>query len=86
VRTPAELALGSLGDHGGAAPTVSLLHGSAALDAGDDAVCMAPVGPPGFGAGGLDQRGVPRPQGLHCDVGAYERIAGFWAYLPVIRK
>jgi hypothetical protein len=40
---------------------MALLPGSPAIDAGDDSVC-----PP------TDQRGVARPQGLACDIGAFE--------------
>lgn len=53
--------LGELGNWGGATKTVPLLPGSSAIDAGNDATCAA-----------TDQRGVPRPQGAHCDIGAYE--------------
>ena len=53
--------LGTLGNYGGLTQTVPLLAGSSAIDTGDDSVC-----PP------TDQRGVPRPQGLHCDIGAFE--------------
>jgi len=53
--------LGPLADNGGPTQTMALLPGSAAIDAGDDAVCPA-----------TDQRGVTRPQGAHCDIGAYE--------------
>ncbi|MBN1438080.1 MAG: right-handed parallel beta-helix repeat-containing protein, partial [Anaerolineales bacterium] len=53
--------LGPLADNGGGTFTHALLPGSPALEAGDDATCMA-----------TDQRGVARPQGLHCDMGAYE--------------
>jgi hypothetical protein len=35
--------------------------GSSAINTGNDAVCPA-----------TDQRGVTRPQGSHCDIGAYE--------------
>ena len=43
-----------------------LLPGSPAIDAGDDATCAtAPVN-------NTSQNGVTRPQGLHCDIGAYE--------------
>lgn len=46
--------------------TLALLSGSSAIDAGDDGVCAAaPIN-------GFDQRGVTRPQGVHCDIGAYE--------------
>jgi beta-glucanase (GH16 family) len=54
--------LGPLGDNGGPTPTMALLDGSAALDAGDPATAPA-----------IDQRGVTRPQGLAPDIGAFER-------------
>jgi CSLREA domain-containing protein len=44
--------------------THALAAGSPAIDAGDDAQCPA-----------TDQRGVVRPQGAHCDIGAVERAA-----------
>jgi hypothetical protein len=53
--------LGPLGDYGGPTPTLSLLAGSPALDAADAAYC-----PP------TDQRGVVRPYGPACDIGAFE--------------
>jgi predicted outer membrane repeat protein len=59
--------LGPLQDNGGFAPTMSAGPGSA-IDSGDDTVCAAaPVN-------GVDERGVVRPQGSHCDVGAVEFI------------
>lgn len=65
-KTSGEINLGSLADNGGPTQTIALLVGSAAIDAGDDAVCSAsPVS-------GKDQRGVTRPQGAHCDIGAFE--------------
>ncbi len=58
--------LGALADNGGRTQTMALLSGSPAIDAGDDAVCAAaPVN-------NLDQRGNARPQGPHCDIGAFE--------------
>jgi hypothetical protein len=61
--------LGPLADNGGLTQTLALLPGSPALDAGDDATCASlPVS-------SLDQRGVVRPQGAHCDIGAYEYAA-----------
>jgi hypothetical protein len=63
--------LSALGDYGPLTdpqvpPTFALLPGSPAIDAGDAAACAsAPVN-------GLDQRGVGRPQGASCDVGAFE--------------
>ena len=53
--------LGQLANNGGPTETLALLPGSPAINAGSDAAC-----PP------IDQRGVPRPQGSHCDIGAYE--------------
>ncbi|MGH7644011.1 MAG: choice-of-anchor Q domain-containing protein, partial [Gemmatimonadales bacterium] len=53
--------LGPLTDNRGPTPTHALLPGSPAIDAGDPAVCAA-----------TDQRGVARPQGDRCDIGAYE--------------
>lgn len=59
--------LGPLQDNGGPTWTMALGRGSAAIDAGNDATCVAdPVS-------GLDQRGVVRPQGAHCDIGAIEQ-------------
>ncbi|WP_330113878.1 choice-of-anchor Q domain-containing protein [Streptomyces sp. MUM 178J] len=52
--------LGPLADNGGPTDTHALLPGSPALDAA--AHCSA-----------TDQRGVSRPQGAACDIGAYER-------------
>jgi len=56
--------LAPLADNGGPTQTHALLSTSPAIDAGDDTVC--PV---------TDQRGVTRPQGAHCDIGAYEIAA-----------
>jgi hypothetical protein len=53
--------LGALGNYGGETETIPLRLGSSAINAGSDAVCPA-----------TDQRGFARPQGAHCDIGAYE--------------
>ncbi|RME88037.1 MAG: hypothetical protein D6770_07895, partial [Anaerolineae bacterium] len=53
--------LGPLQDNGGPTQTMALGAGSPAIDNGDNAVCPA-----------TDQRGVARPQGIGCDIGAYE--------------
>ena len=53
--------LGPLMDNGGSTFTMALLPGSPAIDAGDNLAA-----PP------TDQRGVPRPAGPTCDIGAYE--------------
>ncbi|WP_439640802.1 beta strand repeat-containing protein [Nevskia sp.] len=64
--TVAALSLGMLASNGGPTPTLTLQSGSVAIDAGSDADCAAdPVN-------GVDQRGVARPQGTRCDVGAVE--------------
>jgi hypothetical protein len=67
--------LGALQDNGGPAKTMALQPGSPARDAGDDTLCAADstASPPG--AGKLDERSVTRPQGAHCDVGAFEVVA-----------
>jgi hypothetical protein len=70
-KTVAEINLGPLADNGGATPTMALLTGSAAIDAGDDAVCPA-----------TDQRGMARD--AQCDVGAFE--LAFSLYLPLVRR
>jgi len=58
--------LGPLANNGGSTLTHALLPGSPAIDAGDPAVCAAaPVN-------NLDHRGVARPQGSACDIGAVE--------------
>jgi len=62
--------LGPLADNGGPTETMALGEGSAAIDAGDDAVCAAA---PPTGAGAEDQRGVSRTAEAPCDIGAYER-------------
>jgi hypothetical protein len=56
-------------DNGGPTQTIALLPGSPAIDAGGDSVCNASIP---NGAGGVDERGVARPQGAHCDIGALE--------------
>lgn len=61
--------LGNIGDNGGNTTTVALYPSSPALN-------TVPVGMAGCESGITDQRGVPRPQGSGCDVGAYE----FYAY------
>jgi CSLREA domain-containing protein len=63
--------LGPLTDNGGNTYTYALLSGSPAIDA-------IPEGSNGCGTDiTTDQRGVSRPQGVGCDVGAFEVEAGF---------
>ncbi len=62
--------LGPLQDNGRPTWTLALLAGSPAIDAGSPAA-------PSSGGGACeaaDQRGVARPQGLACDVGAFEAV------------
>jgi hypothetical protein len=60
--------LGSLQDNGGLTFTHALLPQSSAIDAGNIAGCTDQDGNPII----TDQRGVTRPQGIGCDIGAYE--------------
>lgn len=53
--------LGSLQDNGGPTFTLALLTGSPAIDAGNGQSCAK-----------NDQRGLTRPQGAGCDIGAFE--------------
>jgi len=57
-------ALDPLAKNGGRTRTHALVPASPAIDAGDPGNCPA-----------VDQRGVQRPQGAGCDIGAYERQA-----------
>ena len=66
--------LGPLADNGGSTLTMALLPGSPAINAGDDNGCPA-----------TDQRGLVRPVGPHCDIGAYEAVIRY-TYLPIIVK
>jgi hypothetical protein len=61
--------LGPLANNGGPTQTLALPAGSQAIDKADNAICQ--MQPPN-GAGNLDQRGVARPQGNGCDIGAFE--------------
>ena len=60
--------LGTLDDNGGLTSTLALLDGSPAIDAGTSADCPA-----------TDQRGVMRPFGVTCDIGAYEYVDRIFA-------
>jgi hypothetical protein len=57
--------LGPLQDNGGPTRTTALSAGSPAADAGDGNDCPR-----------ADQRGLVRPQGTTCDIGAYEAAPG----------
>jgi uncharacterized repeat protein (TIGR01451 family) len=61
--------LGPLADNGGGTLTHAPLPGSPVINAADNTTCAAaPVS-------NLDQRGVSRPQGTTCDMGAVEAAA-----------
>jgi len=60
--------LGSLQDNGGKTWTHALMDDSPALDNGDASTDGSALG----SCAPTDQRGVPRPHGLRCDIGAYE--------------
>ena len=63
-----DLKLGPLADNGGPTMTHALLPGSVAIDRIPPAMCVDADGQPLT----TDQRGVARPQGGACDVGAFE--------------
>jgi uncharacterized repeat protein (TIGR01451 family) len=66
-------ALGPLAQNGGETLTHALWPNSPAIDAGSDAGDICPA---------TDQRGVARPQNLHCDIGAVEAPVR----LPLLNK
>jgi len=85
IQSSADCAFSSAGDkqdtnpqllplaaNGGPTNTMALNGGSPAIDAGDPA-CPPPA---------TDQRGVNRPQGAHCDIGAFEAVGTATVSLP----
>ena len=54
-----------LQDKGGSTFTHALMGGSPAINAGNPATCLS-----------IDQRGIVRPQGTTCDIGAFEYQPG----------
>lgn len=71
--------LAPLGNYGGPTQTHIPLAGSPAIDFGTGSGCPS-----------TDQRGLPRPVGLACDVGSVERqVLDFplrFVYLPLVRQ
>jgi hypothetical protein len=78
-RNNANPLLGPLQDNGGLTQTHALLPGSPAIDAGDNTGCPS-----------TDQRGVARPGGSACDIGAVEARLPFdltvFLNQPVVRQ
>lgn len=62
--------VGDVGSNGGAIQTVALGNGSPAIDAGDPSGCADPAS---SGMLTSDQRGMRRPSGARCDIGAFEQ-------------
>lgn len=80
IPVPLSDPLGSnvLANNGGPTMTIALPVGSAAIDAGNDGVCSAdPVN-------GIDQRGIIRPRGPQCDIGAYEYSSAAAVTVPTL--
>lgn len=68
--------LGPLQNNGGPTATIALSPNSPAIDAGN---CSGNTVTD-------DQRGIPRPQGEACDIGAFEYKEGIQAYLPLLLR
>jgi hypothetical protein len=67
--------LGPLGNHGGPTQTLVPQAGSEAIDEG---ACLAHAP--------TDQRGLARPQGPACDIGAVEVQQAWFVFLPLVRR
>ena len=78
--SPIDARLAPLADNGGPTLTQALLGDSPALNAGSP---LTP-GSGGFACAETDQRGLRRPFGSHCDMGAFERA--YWLYVAVIQR
>ena len=78
--------LGPLQDNGGPTPTHAPLPGSLAVDRGSPDT----PGEGSYSCESVDQRGVSRPQGIRCDMGAYEvqphQFLESRVYLPAILR
>ncbi len=71
INTPPGLDPNGLQNNGGPTETIALLPTSPAVNAVPLSSCTAVDGTPIS----TDQRGIPRPQGSACDIGAYEYLA-----------
>lgn len=78
--SPLNALLAPLANNGGSTLTHALLSGSPAVNAANP---LAP-GSGGLACAAADQRGVMRPLGSLCDMGAFE--AGTRVFLPLVRR
>src|SRR5207253_6831744 len=78
--SPLDAKLAPLADNGGPTLTRALLGDSPAIDAGN----AATPGSGGVACAATDQRGVLRPFGSHCDMGAFE--VATYLFVPVILR
>ncbi len=78
--SPLDPLLAPLADNGGPTLTQAFLSGSPAINAGNPLV----PGTGGLACAAADQRGVARPLGTQCDLGAYE--AGMRLFLSLLRR
>ena len=79
VPTPSDIlgsaaGVGPLQNNGGPTDTRELLPGSAAINGGNPAGCEEWRQGGFFGPVTADQRGIARPQGPRCDIGAFELV------------
>jgi len=66
--------LGTLQDNGGKTETHALLEGSPAIDVIPTGACQVIE----------DQRSISRPQGVACDIGAFELGSSYSIFLPLV--
>ena len=74
--------LQALAKNGGPTQTMALAATSPAVDAGNPAL----PGSGGDACEATDQRGISRPEGPYCDIGAFEFYVPHIIYLPLIAR
>jgi CSLREA domain-containing protein len=79
---PIDPLIGPLLGNGGLTDTHALLRGSPAIEAGEPGACSDVNGAPIT----TDQRGMTRPIGKACDIGAYEYEHPYEIFLPLIMR
>jgi CSLREA domain-containing protein len=82
LMVPIDPLIGPLQGNGGLTDTHALLWGSPTIEAGEPGACSDVNGDPIV----TDQRGVPRPIGEACDIGAYEYEYPYALFLPLIMR